>query len=373
MTELSLNLRIGSVFIIWAAAAIGVGLPFALPTKDKDESPGFRCLKAGAAGVMLGIGLMHLLPEADEELSEVVPDYSLAFALTAFGVILNLTMEQVALMYLASCRTKPDGQDQSSKSDAPSNENIALEALEHGEHCGFVKCEHGSHADQAVIKTTPFANINSATLVGPRTTTPAKTAPTSNARGLKEQEEEAGSEEGAEELVASLVRAEGLRELVALYAMELSVSVHSIIIGVDIGLLAGGGSMTTLVALICAIAFHQCVEGLGLGAVLHSVRAHDRASLTKLAVFVVLFTCSAPVGIVIGICTSSQEESDAGTTAKGAASSLAAGSLLYLSLTEMLASYFASNDLAQRPALKLTMIAAFSLGVASMAIIAIWA
>lgn len=272
---------------------------------------------------MLGIGLTHLLPDADDDLSEILPDYKLAFAFTAFGVVLNLTLEQVALIYLASRKL--------------ARENIS-----------------GASSNSDII------NITNEKLL-------SITEQDSSAN-----KESAGSDEAAE-MVASLVQAEGLRELVALYAMELSVSVHSIIIGADIGLLAGSDSLATLVALICAISFHQCVEGLGLGAVLRSVREHDHASRAKLVVFVTLFTCSAPVGIVIGICTSSQGESDAGTAAKGAANALAAGSLLYISLTEMVASYFASPDLVHRPVLKLMMVAAFFLGVASMAVIAIWA
>jgi zinc transporter 1/2/3 len=177
-------------------------------------------------------------------------------------------------------------------------------------------------------------------------------------------------EHGAE-LIENLMQAESLRELVSLYAMELSVSVHSIIIGVDIGLLSGGSSLTTLVALICAIAFHQGIEGMGLGTVLRSVGSS--ASLTKLAVFVALFICSTPVGIIIGISTSSDGQSDFSVAAKGTANSLAAGSLLYISLTEMVATYFTASDLARRPVLKMLMIACFTAGVAAMAVIAIWA
>jgi zinc transporter ZupT len=383
MADLSLDLRIGSIFIIWAASAAGVGLPFfvSAAAPDNKELATFRCLKAAAAGVMLGIALMHLLPEADEELSEIIPEYSLAFALTAFGIIVNLTMEQVALMCLASRRLAkkalrvPLTRNEREESSVGMSRTDSMEALEHGERCGFVKCEHGSQFT-AIGKQTPFAGINSATLVDPKNIlalTPRGTSTTEEVADVKSSnDDDAGSDEGAE-LVAGLIEAQGLRELVALYAMELSVSVHSIIIGVDIGLLAGAGSLTTLVALICAIAFHQTIEGLGLGTVLLSVRGQANASLTKLAVFVALFTCSTPAGILIGICTSSSGQSTAGSVAKGTANALAAGSLLYISLTEMLAAYFSSSDLARRPALKLAMIASFAAGVTFMAVIAVWA
>lgn len=179
--------------------------------------------------------------------------------------------------------------------------------------------------------------------------------------------------DGGAELVASLVRAEGLRELVALYMMEVSISVHSIIIGVDIGLLAGDGTLTTLVALICAMAFHQVIEGMGLGTVLLSVRGQAKASFGKLGTFVAVFICGTPLGIVIGICTASMDHSQAGAAAKGTANALAAGSLLYISLTEMLAHYFGASDLARRPAVRLGMICSFTMAIGFMALIAVWA
>mmetsp|Transcript_35593 Transcript_35593/g.70767 ORF Transcript_35593/g.70767 Transcript_35593/m.70767 type:complete len:381 (-) Transcript_35593:273-1415(-) len=380
MADLSLNLRIGSVFIILVVSAAGIAFPFVVASNGKESSM-FRCLKAGAAGVMLGIALMHLLPDADEDLSEVYPDYSLAFALTAFGVVLNLTMEQAAVMYLASRKHPVKRQTNPNRGMSKAS---SLESLEHGEHCGFVKCEHGSGVELSQNKNVPFAGINSATFVSPKhhPNVSAAVKEVVEVRQDQDEEQEAesekdnnlsviGSDEGAE-IVAGLMAAESLREIVSLYAMELSISVHSIIIGVDIGLLAGGSNLTTLVALICAIAFHQGVEGMGLGTVLSSVQSGS-TSFSKVAVFIALFTCSTPVGIIIGICTSSDSSNDYAVSAKGTANALAAGSLLYLSLTEMVASYFASSDLARKPTLKMSMIGCFAVGIAFMAIIAIWA
>lgn len=360
MMSLSLDLRIGAIFIIWAASACGVGLPFFIAPSDKGESPVFRCLKSTAAGVMLGIALMHLLPDANEDLSDEVPDYCLAFALTAFGIILNLTMEQMAVMYLAAQKLNSAKNEQSGSELGRTNSSARtpdhLHTLENGK---------GPDCDSAKTASTTSSKKESGATENPMV---------KHAHGDHEGHDgHDRHSEGGAEFVANLMQAESLRELVALYAMELSVSVHSIIIGVDIGLLSDGDSLTSLVALICAIAFHQSVEGMGLGTVLLSVTGHEKASFSKLAVFVTLFTCSTPIGIIIGICTSSSGESSAGVIAKGAANSLAAGSLLYISLTEMVASYFNASDLAHQPRLKLTMILCFSMGITFMAIIAVWA
>lgn len=359
MADLSLDLRIGAIFIIWTSSAFGVGLPFFIAPSEKGESPLFRCLKSTAAGVMLGIALMHLLPDANEDLSDEVPDYCLAFALTAFGIILNLTMEQMAVMYLAAqklnnAKAEPTGSELG-RTNSSARTPGHLHTLENGK---------ASDCDSDKTSTTSSKKETEAT----------ENPMVKHTHGAHDDHDghDRHSESGAE-FVANLMQAESLRELVALYAMELSVSVHSIIIGVDIGLLSGGDSLTSLVALICAIAFHQGVEGMGLGTVLLSVVGHEKASYSKVATFVALFTCSTPIGIIIGICTSSSGESSAGVIAKGAANSLAAGSLLYISLTEMVASYFNAGDLAHQPRLKLTMILCFSLGIIFMAVIAVWA
>ena len=52
---------------------------------------------------------------------------------------------------------------------------------------------------------------------------------------------------------------------------------------------------------------------------------------------------------------------------------LAAGSLLYISLVEMIAEYFTAPDLIERPKLQIMMLISFSFGVVALAVLAIWA
>ena len=363
-----MSLRIGAVFIVWIAGVIGIAIPFYFTTEEK-ESVHFKFFKSCAAGVMLGIALMHLLPEADEALADASPDYPLAFALTAFGIVLNLTLEHVALMFLATQRKHKKEQRSLEQGDQKA---VSMEALEHGEHCGFVKCEHNGEASHHADHSS--SNTSNANFVTSAPSNPNYDSVPCDAQKVAKVAEVSGHhdehEHHEEELVAGLLDAVSLKELVSLYAMEMSVFVHSVIIGVDIGLLAGNSQLPTLVSLLCAISFHQVIEGMGLGTVLRSVLS--ASSYTKIMVFVTIFTLSTPVGIIIGICTSSLEESSESEIAKGTANSLAAGSLLYISLTEMVGNYFSAKDLADRPRVQLGMIGCFSLGIAFMALIAIW-
>ena len=84
-----------------------------------------------------------------------------------------------------------------------------------------------------------------------------------------------------------------------------------------------------------------------------------------------IFALTVPIGIVIGICTSS--DSWGGTLAKGIANSLAAGSLLYISIGEMIATYFCEKDLVFQPYVKLGMLFSLFIGVVFTSVLAIWA
>eukprot|EP01034_Spumella_vulgaris_P021836 gene21836-27907_t len=177
-------------------------------------------------------------------------------------------------------------------------------------------------------------------------------------------------QEGELDLFVNVMNSNSLRDLVTAYVMEISIAVHSIIIGVDLGIL-GQGELTTLVSLMIALSFHQFVEGVGLGATIQN----SRSSLgnTKVMGFIAIFSSTMPLGILIGILTSSAPESETQTAFKGAANAIAAGSLLYISLTEMVGSYFNEPDLNDRALLKVGMMISFGIGIAFMAVIAVWA
>lgn len=387
MADTSLSLRIASIFIVWTASAIGVSWPFLVKGAGSTESEYFRMMKACAAGVMLGIALMHLLPDSDEDLQEIAPDYCLAFAMTAAGVVLNLALEQIALICLAARKREKMARKNSIevvKIDSTTAE-MRERTIEHGEHCGFVKCEHSKATD---IESAPFSGVRASHVHAYGDSTVANQAIDENTQtqhgevpaidestlttASKLAEDIAESEADDEgEMIANLMDAKTMRDMISLYAMELSISVHSIIIGVDIGLLAGNDQIPTLVSLLVAICFHQFVEGSGLGTILRTMR--NAQGNTKVIIFVLMFAMTTPLGIFIGIMTSSQPQTPSQVATKGIANALACGSLLYISLTEMIATYFTSPDLIDKPVLKLKMIATFTFGIIAMAIIAIWA
>lgn len=371
MADHSLDLRIAAVFIIFTASIVGVVLPFCIlclygpEAGDSKEAPLFKCMKSGAAGVMLGIALMHLLVDANNTLSQVVGQYSLAYAMTCLGVVINLTIEQCALLFIEmqaeARKLKVTGVTQkiaASSSVSSCSNTESRHGQVHNESCGFVSCGHSDGTEAITLQLNPgHKSLGFAT-------------------GTDEQIDkdiysiqEMSSADS--ELISGLMASNELRDIVLLYSLEVSISVHSVIIGVNIGLLTGRENMSALVTLICAISFHQLMEGIGLGTNMLSSK-HSMGSI-KVLTFIIVFALTCSMGIVIGICSASSTESSGQLFAKGMANSLAAGSLLYISLAEMVPNYFTAADLTNRPRMKLIMIASFSFGVIVMAVIAYWA
>ena len=79
-----------------AILAVGIigGLVPLIASQNQASRRFFSLGNALAGGIFLGVGFMHLLPEADEMLSEVV-HYPLAALITAAGVIMLLGIDRV--------------------------------------------------------------------------------------------------------------------------------------------------------------------------------------------------------------------------------------------------------------------------------------
>ncbi len=231
----------------------------------------------------------------------------------------------------------------------------------HDEECGITHCVH---TDPPKVPEVHHCTQPKHSHKHFPTAAPSASCGHANQEGSYEHAEEA-------QVFANVLQSSGLKALITAYVMEISIAVHSIIIGVDLGLLAKSDEVATLISLLVALSFHQFIEGVGLGSTIQA----SRASLgnAKVVGFVAIFSCTMPLGILIGILTSHDQESASGLTAKGVANALAAGSLLYISLTEMVGNYFHAHDLVKKPAVKLAMVLSFAVGVFVMALIAAWA
>mmetsp|Transcript_5318 Transcript_5318/g.12155 ORF Transcript_5318/g.12155 Transcript_5318/m.12155 type:complete len:401 (+) Transcript_5318:99-1301(+) len=400
MSTASMDMRISAIFIMIVAASAGVMIPFVTQKQNggMEESASFKCLKALGAGVMIGVALCHLLKESEHDLHEVQHDYTLSFALCGLGIIITLTMEQGAIIYLSSLNTNGSkgavGGSATVTSNAGSDRRGEIQLQhqgvdEHGEHCGFVKCEHVEDDADEVLKYSQTGPVGQKDVEGGvhvhahlHQVLPGK-GKSVDSDGEHAYAHVACHAHEEQEMVNKLLSTKTMQQTVALYAMEISISIHSVIIGLDIGLSTGSnsGQMAALISLVVAIAFHQFVEGVGLGAVLCDSTTARAAKLNsggglahyKLAMFASIFVLSLPIGIIAGILSSGEEETPGQVGFRGAANAVASGSLLYIGLAEMAAPYFSDPELNTKPGLKVCMLALFSAGMGAMALLGYWA
>ena len=126
--------------------------------------------------------------------------------------------------------------------------------------------------------------------------------------------------------------------------VEIGILLHSIIIGLDLGL----QNEDSWAIILVAVALHQFLEGLMLGQVLGELRNNDeQASRRKVWTMIILFTLTTAVGIAIGIIvrTSTADYADpvAMELTLAILNSLAGGLLLYLGLASLLVPWFVSS------------------------------
>ncbi|CCW65194.1 unnamed protein product [Phytomonas sp. EM1] len=165
-----------------------------------------------------------------------------------------------------------------------------------------------------------------------------------------------------------------LRRIIAAVSMEFGVTLHSIFVGLDMGLTTDASLKPLLVALV----FHQLFEGMALGSRL----VDAKFSLILDLVLAVTFSVSAPLGMSIStIAVSIRKDAMAGggfALMLGSLSSFCGGILLYLAFN-LLFSDFASemkahcsDGMPRRTAKKVTMFVFLWLGMLTMAIIGKW-
>eukprot|EP00607_Mallomonas_marina_P008290 CAMPEP_0182419208 /NCGR_PEP_ID=MMETSP1167-20130531/3623_1 /TAXON_ID=2988 /ORGANISM="Mallomonas Sp, Strain CCMP3275" /LENGTH=315 /DNA_ID=CAMNT_0024593925 /DNA_START=111 /DNA_END=1058 /DNA_ORIENTATION=- len=314
--EESITLRVLAIFINLFASLCGVGLPIYL---GKNFSPdamrnhfGFSILRIFSAGIMVGVAFIHLLADAATTLPKLYPQYeALPFTLTTMGIVIVLAVENAIISFV-----KPSHHERDS-----------------GEF---------QELDDADILTAKHLNIDSYQHVHTEAT------------------------------INLLADSKSLLVLIKAYMMEVAIAIHSVIIGVSMGMM-GPDEISPLRALIIAVVFHQFFEGIGLGAVLSYVRL--QLGTMKVIIFVLIFGTTISIGIGIGMIISNAEYGNEDTQGfiTGCANSISAGTLIYIAMVEMMAEEFANHKIMAKANQKFIMISSFSGGVIVMAILAMWA
>jgi len=292
---------------------------------------GFDILRCISIGLILGVSLLHMLPEANGmleeagalgEIQEYVNEtaaalahlageeehegheehghaYPYAFLFASLGVCLMLLLEQIA----ESLSEKPPKKE---VDKADGSVNLEAQKDEHEGHTHAAGDLH-SHHD------------------------------------------------------ATLANAE---DKMKAYAIEGSIALHSVLIGVGLGVLTEYANIEILLVALC---FHQLFEGIALGGAV--VKANQ--SRWFLAGLILCFSLSCPIGVAIGAGISDTfDENSSGLWTQGVLYSFACGTLLYIGLYDLMAQSFQKRN--QGPK-KFVMVFAVFVGMGLMALLAVWA
>ena len=160
-----------------------------------------------------------------------------------------------------------------------------------------------------------------------------------------------------------------MNQTVTTIILELGIMVHSLIIGLTLGVTADD-EFTTLLIAIC---FHQLFEGMALGALIASTRLDWRTKfLLGLA-----YPMTTPLGIAIGIAVRDFFNSNSSKLilAQGILGSLSLGILMYNSYAELIGGEINRNPqfLAYSLPFKSLCYLSMFVGAGAMALIGIWA
>jgi zinc transporter 1/2/3 len=302
-------------------------------------------LRSFAAGVILGLATIHIIPSAYFDLAGLV-GYDLGGIVVLGGVIMLIIIESsLQSFYLQPHRPNTSG---------------APHACAHGPHAAGSAADapHGHHAEHDVDAEKAAAAAEASMVVHMRN-------PSSGGHG-----HECLRSVTTDTFVAFAAGPlQRIRHYVTAYTMELGCIFHSVIIGVSIGVMTD--SRIGVVVMLIAIAFHQALEGLSLGSVLSRANFPRLKQLLMLA----LYAVTTPVGIAIGIGIAYTYNPDSVTSraVQGSLNGVSGGMLLYISIYQLIAEEFSKTQLLTQTKFRLGMYAALIAGAGSMAVLAIWA
>ncbi|KAF5189540.1 Zinc transporter [Thalictrum thalictroides] len=316
----ALPLKIIAIASILVTSMIGVCLPLfsrSIPALAPDRNL-FVVVKAFAAGIILGTGFMHVLPDSFDMLrSSCLPETPWhKFPFTGFvamlSAIVTLIVDSMATSVYTSknyAGIKPA--DNETDQDAEMAVVNAPQGHFHGHH-------HGYHQESA-SKDEPIG-------------------------------------------------AQLLRYRVVAMVLELGIVVHSVVIGLSLG---ASNNTCTIKPLVAGLCFHQMFEGMGLGGCI----LQAEYKFAKKAIMVFFFSVTTPFGIVLGSALSNvyKENSPDSLITVGLLNASSAGLLIYMALVDLLAADFMGPKLQGSIKLQLKSYAAVLLGAGSMSLMAKWA
>ncbi|ETO61217.1 hypothetical protein F444_20745 [Phytophthora nicotianae P1976] len=314
-----LELRIGAIFIILAVSAAGTLVPIIsqkIPFSSSDPIA-MEAIRAFSFGVVLATGLIHMINEGIEKLS----DEALGSIVEDYGCLgLAVVLATLVLLHLIEC------------------ESAVFFGSQGSVLHGHGHSQNHDHDDENVPASPRSVDFHS---FQPDSPTPAK---------------ETQQDLNTHRKIATII-------------FEAGVIFHSVIVGIDLGVTTG----TEFKTLLTALCFHQFFEGIAISsAALESIKNRTKLFLVNFA-----FAITTPIGQVIGIGIRNSYSSESLTAlwVQGVFDCVAGGILLYTGLVELLTYNMTMNQkfLSRTSSQRFALYVCLWMGAALMALIGRWA
>lgn len=314
-----LNLRISSVFVILVASALGAFLPLIAAYNPYLQFPGwcFFITRYVGSGVIVATGFIHLLAEAQQALS----DPCLGGVLSEYPWAEGIALMGVFLMFFFDIVAHKKVAERS-RAKETEDDNYSIEECEVKQ---FNKVVQNSD------------NLDLTSLVGGEFTE----------KNMYEQ-------------------------ILNAFVLEFGIVFHSVFVGLSLAI-AGN----EFISLYIAIAFHQMLEGLGLGTRFAMTKwPQDRQWVPWVLALCYSLTTPVAIAVGLGIRHTYPPGSRTALITTGVFDALCGGVLIYNSLVELMAYDFMYSSQFKDDVSMKRMFAAYIcllLGAAAMALIGKWA
>jgi len=352
--ELALHMKTVAIFIILIASAFGVAFPLLARRLKCVRMDGiiFVFSKAFATGVILATGFVHLLPDAQEALTDdCLPEtpwlkFPFADFIAMLAVLFTLLADFVSTQYYERKQLK----DRVDTMACDTIEERSWPKLGHASSTEDAnqKNEDALHGDGHMHIVGIHAHVASHNHNHPH-----------------------GHESCADETHAHTspsMHDFSIRHTVVSQVLEMGIISHSVIIGLSLGV---SQSPCIIRPLVATLTFHQFFEGLALGGCV------SQASFKSLYAFFMacLFAITTPACIAIGtgVSSISNPNEPRALILEGIFDSISAGILIYMSLVDLIATDFLSKKMYCSPKLQCVSYIALLMGGTVMASLAIWA
>ncbi|KAJ1981215.1 hypothetical protein H4R35_000813 [Dimargaris xerosporica] len=349
--EYDVALHIWAIVLVLVVSAVGAVAPIAGTRYPRLRIPPM-VLEIGkhfGTGVVLATGFIHLLPDAQANLTDPclpsgIREYdALAGVVTMVAACFFHLVEFLANMY--------------SVGHSHSHGPVHTPAHQHQQPPPHMTLS--STPTQVEAASDSKANNGDGTWV----------TTVSHHRGSSESSLAAPFAEKVGHSDAENVREITTSRRISTYMLEFGIALHSIFVGLSLGTADG----TEFVTLLIALCFHQFFEGIALGSRIAELPSN---SVWKPVCNAVVVASTTPLGAVLGMAIRSvyRARSEATLIIQGILYAISSGMLIYTGLVNLIAEEFAHPSFMALPGrLKFLYIVTMYLGAAGMGLVGLWA